>query len=81
MLICALAASRAFKSPIMCNFCLDITGDAKWISDPYRPKRGKPLEDNDSGGLSPASASLCWKRTMTSVAASAPQTNTGCTVS
>ncbi|MUL65835.1 monooxygenase [Mycobacterium sp. CBMA 234] len=30
-----------------------LTGDAKWTSAPYRPMRGKPLDDNDSGGLSP----------------------------
>jgi 4-hydroxyacetophenone monooxygenase len=27
------------------------TGDSGWISDPYRPCRGKPVDDNDSGGL------------------------------
>ena len=30
-----------------------LTGDAKWTSGPYRPARGKPLDDNDSGGLPP----------------------------
>jgi 4-hydroxyacetophenone monooxygenase len=29
-----------------------LTGSDTWISDPYRPSRGKPLDDNDSGGLS-----------------------------
>jgi len=28
-----------------------LTGDAKWTRAPYRPARGKPLDDNDSGGL------------------------------
>jgi 4-hydroxyacetophenone monooxygenase len=28
-----------------------LTGDAKWTRPPYRPARGKPLDDNDSGGL------------------------------
>ena len=30
-----------------------LTGDGKWTSPPFRPLRGKPLDDNDSGGLSP----------------------------
>lgn len=30
-----------------------LTGDQKWTSPPFRPVRGKPLDDNDSGGLSP----------------------------
>jgi 4-hydroxyacetophenone monooxygenase len=30
-----------------------LTGDGKWTSGPYRPVRGKPLDDNDSGGLPP----------------------------
>jgi 4-hydroxyacetophenone monooxygenase len=29
-----------------------LTGDSKWTRPPYRPVRGKPLDDNDSGGLS-----------------------------
>lgn len=29
-----------------------LTGDPKWIQPPYRPARGKPLDDNDTGGLS-----------------------------
>lgn len=28
-----------------------LTGDRRWTSDPYRPARGKPLDDNDGGGL------------------------------
>lgn len=28
-----------------------LTGDRKWIEDPYRPTRGKPLDDHDSAGL------------------------------
>jgi 4-hydroxyacetophenone monooxygenase len=30
-----------------------LTGDAKWTTAPYRPNRGKPLDDNDSAGLPP----------------------------
>jgi 4-hydroxyacetophenone monooxygenase len=28
-----------------------LIGDSGWISDPYRPCRGKPVDDNDSRGL------------------------------
>jgi 4-hydroxyacetophenone monooxygenase len=28
-----------------------LTGSDRWISEPYRPSRGKPLDDNDTGGL------------------------------
>lgn len=30
-----------------------LTGDPKWTADPYRPSRGRPLDDNDSGELTP----------------------------
>ncbi|BBY80244.1 NAD(P)/FAD-dependent oxidoreductase [Mycolicibacterium pulveris] len=30
-----------------------LTGDPKWTSEPYCPRRGKPLDDNDSGELPP----------------------------
>ncbi|WP_236147461.1 NAD(P)/FAD-dependent oxidoreductase [Mycolicibacterium sp. CH28] len=30
-----------------------LTGEGKWINDPYRPARGRPLDDNDTGGLTP----------------------------
>lgn len=28
-----------------------LTGEGRWTQPPYRPARGKPLDDNDSGGL------------------------------
>ncbi|TPG32397.1 NAD(P)/FAD-dependent oxidoreductase [Mycobacterium hodleri] len=28
-----------------------LTGDQKWITEPYRPSKGKPLDDNDTAGL------------------------------
>ena len=30
-----------------------LTGDKRWLEEPYRPKRPRGLDDNDSGGLSP----------------------------
>ncbi|MEY8828896.1 flavin-containing monooxygenase [Sedimentitalea sp. XS_ASV28] len=28
-----------------------LTGESRWLRDPYRPRRGRGLDDNDSGGL------------------------------
>jgi 4-hydroxyacetophenone monooxygenase len=28
-----------------------LTGSDMWITEPYRPSRGRPLDDNDTGGL------------------------------
>ncbi|MFY1621507.1 flavin-containing monooxygenase [Micromonospora sp. WMMD736] len=30
-----------------------LTGESKWVEEPFRPHRGKPLDDNDSAGLPP----------------------------
>lgn len=30
-----------------------LTGDKRWTEEPYRPKKGLPLDDNDTAGLSP----------------------------
>lgn len=35
---------------IMC--LVHLTGDKKWLREPYTPQRGRGLDDNDSGGLS-----------------------------
>ena len=39
--------------PTLLMVLVQLTGDEKWLAEPYRPKRGKPLDDNDSAGLSP----------------------------
>lgn len=36
-------------SLLMC--LVQMTGDEKWLHEPYAPKRGRGLDDNDSGGL------------------------------
>ena len=36
-------------SLLMCLF--QMAGDAKWLEEPFAPKRGKGLDDNDSAGL------------------------------
>ena len=30
-----------------------LTGDARWLADPYRPTRSRGMEDNDTGGFAP----------------------------
>ncbi|TQC41748.1 NAD(P)/FAD-dependent oxidoreductase [Rhodococcus sp. WS4] len=37
--------------PALLMVVYQMTGDAKWLEDPYRPTRGKGLGDHDSGGL------------------------------
>lgn len=36
-------------SLLMC--LVQMTGDRKWLDDPYKPRRGRGLDDNDSAGL------------------------------
>jgi len=37
--------------PTLLMVLVQLTGDLKWLEAPYRPSRGRGLEDNDSGGL------------------------------
>lgn len=37
--------------PALLMLVFQATGDERWLSDPYRPTRGKGLNDHDSGGL------------------------------
>src|ERR1700737_4538072 len=46
-------ASEGPKIPTLLPVLQPPTGDDKWTNEPYRPARGKPLDDNDSGGLPP----------------------------
>ncbi|GAA4491671.1 NAD(P)/FAD-dependent oxidoreductase [Rhodococcus olei] len=39
--------------PTLVLVLAQLTGDKSWLEEPYRPQRGKPLDDNDSGGLTP----------------------------
>ena len=51
---------------------VQMTGDLNWLEEPYRPKRARGLEDNDSGNLPEAlqdevrghahDAILAWSR-------------------
>jgi 4-hydroxyacetophenone monooxygenase len=38
--------------PTLLLLLTHLTGDDRWVQDPYRPQRGKPLTDNDTAGLS-----------------------------
>lgn len=37
--------------PTLLMVLFHLTGDQKWLRDPYRPQRGKGIADNDSGGF------------------------------
>ena len=37
--------------PTLLMVLVQLTGDLRWLDDPYRPQRGRGLDDNDSGGL------------------------------
>jgi 4-hydroxyacetophenone monooxygenase len=40
--------------PTLLMVLVQLTGDHRWIRDPYRPSRAGGMGDNDSGGLDPA---------------------------
>ncbi len=40
--------------PTLLMVLVQLTGDDRWIRDPYRPSRAGGMGDNDTGGLSPA---------------------------
>lgn len=39
--------------PTLVLVLAELTGDSKWLQEPYRPNRGPVLDDNDSGALPP----------------------------
>jgi len=48
------AAVRMANIPSLLAMLVQLTGDEKWINDPYRPVRPVGVDDNDGGGLDPA---------------------------
>ncbi len=38
--------------PTLLLVLVQLTGDQKWLRDPYAPRRGRGVDDNDSGNLS-----------------------------
>lgn len=47
------SAVRVANVPALLMLVYQFTGDQAWLASEYRPSRGKGLDDNDSGGLSP----------------------------
>ena len=45
------AALGVANIPTLLLVLAHLTGDGRWLAEPYRPRRGKPLSDNDTGGL------------------------------
>ncbi|WP_202033241.1 NAD(P)/FAD-dependent oxidoreductase [Nocardioides sp. WS12] len=45
------AALEEANIPTLLLVLTHLTGDAKWLEEPYRPQRGPVLDDNDSGSL------------------------------
>ncbi len=39
--------------PVLIPVLVQLTGDRRWLADPYRPTRGRGLSDHDDGGLAP----------------------------
>lgn len=40
--------------PSLIPVLVQLTGDERWLDDPYRPTRARGLDDHDDGGLPPA---------------------------
>ncbi|GLR46667.1 putative monooxygenase y4iD [Sphingomonas astaxanthinifaciens DSM 22298] len=40
--------------PSLLMVLVQLTGDSRWLADPYAPSRAGGLDDNDDGGLDPA---------------------------
>ncbi|MEN2987885.1 FAD-dependent oxidoreductase [Tistrella sp. BH-R2-4] len=45
------AAIRIANIPTLLMVLVQLTGDPSWLDAPYRPRRGRGLDDNDDGGL------------------------------
>lgn len=39
--------------PTLVTVLAQLTGDPRWLADPYRPTRSRGMEDNDGGGFAP----------------------------
>ena len=49
-------AGRAANLPTLAMVTFQLTGDPRWLDEPYRPMRSSGLGPNDSGGLSTTAA-------------------------
>src|SRR3954447_6776620 len=50
----ALAAALEHANlPTLVPVLYQLTGDRRWLADPYRPTRSRGMDDNDDGGVAP----------------------------
>jgi 4-hydroxyacetophenone monooxygenase len=47
------AAMEAANLPTLVAVLFQLTGDRRWLAEPYRPTRSRGMEDNDLGGFPP----------------------------
>jgi 4-hydroxyacetophenone monooxygenase len=47
------AALLSANLPTLIGVLAHVTGDNKWLRDPFLPRKARGLDDNDSGGFSP----------------------------
>jgi len=47
------AALEHANLPSLVPALYQLTGDRRWLSEPYRPTRSRGMDDNDSGGFAP----------------------------
>ncbi len=45
------AAMEAANLPTLVAVLYQLTGDGRWLAEPYRPERAKGMDDNDTGGF------------------------------
>jgi len=54
------AALRHANMPSLVPVLYQLTGDRRWLADPYRPTRSRGMEDNDPGGFAdPVREEIC----------------------
>lgn len=46
-------ALEVANMPSLVPVLFQLTGDRRWLADPYRPTRSRGMDNNDSGGFSP----------------------------
>ncbi|MGV0833988.1 flavin-containing monooxygenase [Mycolicibacterium thermoresistibile] len=55
--------------PALVPVLYQLTGDRKWLAEPYRPARSRGMDDNDTGGFSPEVAAEIRRATIDAVEA------------
>jgi len=62
------AALEHANMPSLVPVLFQLTGDRRWLSEPYRPTRSRGMDDNDSGGFSPEVAAEIREAVLEAVA-------------